>query len=76
MHDREGEATPGPERIADRGDRGIEVVNIGKAEITGRHVKAAVEAVQEPGHGHVFVKVADAKLLILLGLPGPGDQGP
>jgi hypothetical protein len=66
---------PGLQRSADRGDRGVEVVDIGKPEIAGRHVEAAVEAAQGPGHGHVAVKVADAELLILLDLPGPGDQG-
>ena len=34
----------GLQRIADRGDRGIEVVNVGETEIAGRHVEAAAEA--------------------------------
>jgi hypothetical protein len=75
VHDREDEASAGPQRSADRGDRGIEVVNVGEAEIADRHVEIAVVVAQGPRYGHVIVKIADAELLILLSLAGPGDQG-
>jgi len=42
VHDREGEAAAGLQRSADRGDRGVEVVDIGEPEIAGRHIEAGV----------------------------------
>jgi hypothetical protein len=64
---------PGAQRAADRSDRGVEVVDIGQAEVAGCRVEPALA--EGSLNGHVSVDVADAQRLVLLGLCGFADQG-
>jgi hypothetical protein len=72
MQDREDEAAAGTQRGADGGNRGVEVVDIGQAEITGRNVEIVVA--EDSRRGNISVEIAQAQRLILLVLPGLPDQ--
>jgi hypothetical protein len=58
VQDREDEAAAGMQRGADSGDRGVDAVDIGKAEITGRDVESVVA--KGSRRGNISVKVTQA----------------
>jgi hypothetical protein len=72
MQDREGEIAPWPQRAADRGDGCVKVVDVREAEVTGHGVEVTVA--EKVRRGYVFVDVADAQRLVLLGRCRLADQ--
>src|SRR6185437_104029 len=60
------------QRGANFGDRGVEIVDIGQAEVTYRRVEPA--RAEDARCGNVGVEIADAKTFVLFGFPGLADQ--
>ena len=60
------------QRGTDSGNRGVEVIDIGQAEITGRDVESVVA--EDPRRDNISVEVAQAQRLVFLVFPGLADQ--